>query len=278
MAKKSGLGRGYEALMSDNATEQTNAVEVRIDELEPNPEQPRKTFERSALDELSENIKKYGLIQPIVVRPTIMGNYQIVAGERRWRASMQAGLKTVPVIIKELDDAQTMEIAIIENLQREDLNPIETAKGFKALMDTFKLTQEEVAEKVGKSRSAVANSLRLLELGKYVLYVENGTISAGHARAMLPLSDELREIAVEMIKRGATVREIEALSKKKPKKLEKIDKNSAIRPIFYKEVELSLKSELGRKVEIKEEKNKCTLSIDFYGEDDLKELVKAFLK
>lgn len=278
MAKKSGLGRGYEALMSDNATEQTNAVEVRIDELEPNPEQPRKTFERSALDELSENIKKYGLIQPIVVRPTIMGNYQIVAGERRWRASMQAGLKTVPVIIKELDDAQTMEIAIIENLQREDLNPIETAKGFKALMDTFKLTQEEVAEKVGKSRSAVANSLRLLELGKYVLYVENGTISAGHARAMLPLSDELREIAVEMIKRGATVREIEALSKKKPKNLEKIDKNSAIRPIFYKEVELSLKSELGRKVEIKEEKNKCTLSIDFYGEDDLKELVKAFLK
>ena len=278
MAKKSGLGRGYEALMSDNATEQTNAVEVRIDELEPNPEQPRKTFERSALDELSENIKKYGLIQPIVVRPTIMGNYQIVAGERRWRASMQAGLKTVPVIIKELDDAETMEIAIIENLQREDLNPIETAKGFKALMDTFKLTQEEVAEKVGKSRSAVANSLRLLELGKYVLYVENGTISAGHARAMLPLSDELREIAVEMIKRGATVREIEALSKKKPKKLEKIDKNSAIRPIFYKEVELSLKSELGRKVEIKEEKNKCTLSIDFYGEDDLKELVKAFLK
>ena len=278
MAKKSGLGRGYEALMSDNATEQTNAVEVRIDELEPNPEQPRKTFERSALDELSENIKKYGLIQPIVVRPTIMGNYQILAGERRWRASMQAGLKTVPVIIKELDDAETMEIAIIENLQREDLNPIETAKGFKALMDTFKLTQEEVAEKVGKSRSAVANSLRLLELGKYVLYVENGTISAGHARAMLPLSDELREIAVEMIKRGATVREIEALSKKKPKKLEKIDKNSAIRPIFYKEVELSLKSELGRKVEIKEEKNKCTLSIDFYGEDDLKELVKAFLK
>lgn len=278
MAKKSGLGRGYEALMSDNATEQSNAVEIRIDELEPNPEQPRKNFDREALDELSENIKKYGLIQPIVARPTIMGTYQIVAGERRWRASMQAGLKTVPVIVKELSDAETMEIAIIENLQREDLNPIETAKGFKALMDTFKLTQEEVAEKVGKSRSAVANALRLLELGKYVLYVENGTISAGHARAMLPLDDETREIAVEMIKKGATVRDIEALSKKKPKKAEKTEQKAVFRPVYYKEVETSLKTELGRKVEIKEDKNKCTLSIDFYGEDDLKELIKTLFK
>lgn len=278
MAKKSGLGRGYEALMSDNATEQANAVEIRIDELEPNPEQPRKNFDREALDELAENIKKYGLIQPIVARPTIMGNYQIVAGERRWRASMQAGLKTVPVIIKELSDAQTMEIAIIENLQREDLNPIETARGFKALMDSFNLTQEEVAEKVGKSRSAVANALRLLELGKYVLYVENGTVSAGHARAMLPLSDEMREVAVEMIKKGATVREIEALSKKKQKQAEKAEKKPTIRPTYYKEVEVSLKSELGRKVEIKEDKNKCTLTIDFYGEEDLKELIKTLFK
>lgn len=273
MAKKSGLGRGYEALMSDNATEQSNAVEIRIDELEPNPDQPRKNFERSALDELSENIKKYGLIQPIVARPTIMGTYQIVAGERRWRASMQAGLKTVPVIIKDLDDKQTMEIAIIENLQREDLNPIEMAKGFKNLMDTFSLTQEEVAEKVGKSRSAVANTLRLLELGKYVLYVENGTLSAGHARAMIPLSDEMREIAVEMVKKGATVRDIEALSKKKPKtKTTIVQKN--VKSTYYREVELSLKEELGRKVEIKQDKNKCSLTIDFFGEEDLKDLIK----
>ena len=277
MAKKSGLGRGYEALMSDNATEQTNAVEVRIDELEPNPDQPRKNFDKNALDELSENIKKYGLIQPIVVRQTIMGTYQIVAGERRWRASMQAGLKTVPVIIKELTDAETMEIAIIENLQREDLNPIETAKGFKSLMDEFSLTQEEVAEKVGKSRSAVANALRLLDLGKYIIYVENGTISAGHARAMLPLSEEMREIAVEMIKKGATVRDIETLSKKKPINREKGEKQQIL-PTYYKEVELSLKSELGRKVEIKQEKNKCTLSIDFFGEQDLKDLIKTLFK
>lgn len=278
MAKKSGLGRGYEALMSDNATEQTNAVEIRIDELEPNPEQPRKNFDRAALDELSDNIKKYGLIQPIVARPTVMGTYQIVAGERRWRASMQAGLKTVPVIVKDLSDSETMEIAIIENLQREDLNPIEMAKGFKSLMDSFKLTQEEVAEKVGKSRSAVANTLRLLELGKYVLYVENGTVSAGHARAMLPLSDDMREVAIEMIKRGATVRDIEALSKKKKKPAEKEDKKPKTRPTYYKEVEISLKSELGRKVEIKEDKSKCTLTIDFYGEDDLKELIKTLFK
>ncbi|MBQ5590191.1 MAG: ParB/RepB/Spo0J family partition protein [Clostridia bacterium] len=277
MAKKSGLGRGYEALMSDNATEQTNAVEVRIDELEPNPDQPRKNFDKNALDELSENIKKYGLIQPIVVRQTIMGTYQIVAGERRWRASMQAGLKTVPVIIKELTDAETMEIAIIENLQREDLNPIETAKGFKSPMDEFSLTQEEVAEKVGKSRSAVANALRLLDLGKYIIYVENGTISAGHARAMLPLSEEMREIAVEMIKKGATVRDIETLSKKKPINREKGEKQQIL-PTYYKEVEISLKSELGRKVEIKQEKNKCTLSIDFFGEQDLKDLIKTLFK
>lgn len=274
MAKKSGLGRGFESLMSDNATEQSNAVEMRVDELEPNPEQPRKNFDRGALDELSENIKKYGLIQPIVVRSTLMGKYQIVAGERRWRASMQAGLKTVPVIIKELDDAQTMEIAIIENLQREDLNPIEMAKGFKSLMDSFKLTQEEVAEKVGKSRSSVANTMRLLELGKYTIYVENGIISAGHARAMLPLSDELREIAVEMIKKGATVRDIENLAKRKPKK----ETKQTILPTYYKEVELSLKSELGRKVEIKQDKSKCTLTIDFFGEDDLKDLMNTLFK
>lgn len=277
MAKKSGLGRGYEALMSDNATEQSNSVEVRIDEIEPNPDQPRKNFDREALDELSDNIKKYGLIQPIIVRSTVTGTYQIVAGERRWRASMQAGLKTVPVIIKDLTDAETMEIAIIENLQREDLNPIEMAKGFKNLMDSFQLTQDEVAEKVGKSRSAVANTLRLLELGKYVIYVENGVISAGHARAMLPLSDEMREIAVEMIKKGATVRDIEALGKKKKKK-EKEEKPQTIRPTYYKEVELSLKSELGRKVQIKEDKNKCTLTIDFFGEDDLKDLIKTLFK
>lgn len=278
MAKKSGLGRGYEALMSDNSTEQSNAVEVKLSEIEPNPDQPRKIFDKAALDELSENIKKYGLIQPIVVRPTIMGTYQIVAGERRWRASMQAGLKTVPVIIKELDDAQTMEIAIIENLQREDLNPIEMAKGFKSLMDTFFLTQEEVAEKVGKSRSAVANTLRLLELDKYVIYIENGVISAGHARAMLPLNDEMREIAVEMIKRGATVRDIEALSKKRPKKSENSEQKQTVKPTYYKEVEISLKQELGRKVEIKGDKKKCTLSIDFYGEEDLKDLIKKLFK
>lgn len=274
MAKKSGLGRGYEALMSDNSTEQTNAVEVRTDELEPNPDQPRKVFDKQALDELAENIKKYGLIQPIVVRSTIMGNYQIVAGERRWRASMQAGLKTVPVIIRDLTDNETMEIAIIENLQRENLNPVEMAKGFKALMDTFSLTQEEVANKVGKSRSAVANILRLLDLGEYLKYLEDGTITAGHARAMLPLDDEMREIALELIKKGASVRDIEALSKKKAKTPSEKVKTVKPVPTYFKEVELSLKSELGRKVEIKEDKNKCTLSIDFFGEEDLKDLLK----
>ena len=223
---------------------------------------------------MAENIKKYGLIQPIVARPTIMGNYQIVAGERRWRASMQAGLKTVPVIVKDLADDETMEIAIIENLQREDLNPAETARGFKALMENFSLTQEQVAEKVGKSRSAVTNTLRLLELGDYLKYLEDGTITAGHARAMLSMSDDLREVALELIKKGASVREIEALAKKKPKKAAQSTKTVKIMPTYYKEVEISLKNELGRKVEIKQDKNKCTLSIDFFNEEDLKELLK----
>ena len=278
MAKKKGLGRGYEALLSDNATDSSGSVELRLDQIEPNPDQPRKIFDKQALDELSENIKNYGLLQPIVVRPTFSGIYQIIAGERRYRASIQAGLTTVPVIIKEIDDAEAMEIAIIENLQREDLNPAETARGFKKLMDTFSLTQEQVATKVGKSRSAVANSLRLLELGKYLMYLEDGTISAGHARAMLPLDDDARQDAIILIKNGASVREIEALGKKKKVSAQIGEKKEAIKPVYFKEVELSLKEELGRNVEISKKNKKYSLSIDFFGEDDLKDLMQRLFK
>lgn len=278
MAKKKGLGRGYEALLSDNATDSSGSVELRLDQIEPNPDQPRKIFDKQALDELSENIKNYGLLQPIVVRPTFSGVYQIIAGERRYRASIQAGLTTVPVIIKEIDDAEAMEIAIIENLQREDLNPAETARGFKKLMDTFSLTQEQVASKVGKSRSAVANALRLLELGKYLMYLEDGTISAGHARAMLPLDDEARQDAIILIKNGASVREIEALGKKKKVLAPKTEKKESFKPVYFKEVELSLKEELGRNVEISKKNKKYSLEIDFFGEDDLKDLMQRLFK
>ncbi len=278
MAKKKGLGRGYEALLSDNATDSSGSVELRLDQIEPNPDQPRKIFDKQALDELSENIKNYGLLQPIVVRPTFSGVYQIIAGERRYRASIQAGLTTVPVIIKEIDDSTAMELAIIENLQREDLNPAETARGFKKLMDTFSLTQEQVASKVGKSRSAVANALRLLDLGKYLMYLEDGTISAGHARAMLPLDDETRQDAIILIKNGASVREIEALGKKKKALAPKTEKKESFKPVYFKEVELSLKEELGRNVEISKKNKKYSLNIDFFGEDDLKDLMQRLFK
>ena len=274
MAKKSGLGRGYMALMSDNTAESGGAQTVRITEIEPNPDQPRRYFDTAALEELSENIKLHGLLQPIVVRPQLNGNYQIVAGERRWRACMQAGLNEVPVIIKDLDDAETMELALIENLQREDLNAIEEAEGYKNLMQTFSLTQEEVAKKVGKSRSAVANALRLLELGKYTQYIISGEISAGHGRALLSLdSDELREQAIEMIKNGASVRQIEQLAKlgkSKPKS------ETTVQPknLHYTQIELTLKEELGRKVQITPSAKGGKLEFEFYSEDDLNELLK----
>ncbi len=189
--KKGGLGRGLESLFNENATDSEGAVYIKLNEIEPNREQPRKDFDEEALSELADSISKHGLIQPIVVRPTTVGTYQIIAGERRWRASRLAGLDSVPVIIKEIDDKALMELALIENLQREDLNAVEEALGYKSLIDTYKLTQEEVAEQVGKSRSAVTNALRLLNLTDTELEaLKKGIISAGHARALLSCDDE----------------------------------------------------------------------------------------
>ncbi|MBQ2676874.1 MAG: ParB/RepB/Spo0J family partition protein [Clostridia bacterium] len=273
MARKSGLGRGYSALLNDNATDENSAVEVRLSDIEPNRDQPRKHFDQAALDELSDNIAQYGLLQPIVVRPLINGGYQIVAGERRWRACRQAGLTTVPVVIKELSDEQTMEIALIENLQREDLNPIEEAQGYKQLMTAFGMTQEEVSKKVGKSRSAVANSLRLLELEEYIDLIAAGVISAGHGRALLALSPEDRAFAVEFIKKGASVRDIEQMGKK-AKANAKSATAAPVKIPYYSEVELALKEELGRRVKVQMGKTKGTLEIEFYGEQDLADLIE----
>lgn len=272
MAKKTGLGRGYEALLSDNFTEENAVVTVRISEITPNKDQPRKFFDQEALDDLSENIKQYGLLQPIVVRTLPSGGYQIVAGERRFRACMQAKLVEIPVVIKELTDGQTAEIALIENLQREDLNAIEEANGYKTLMQNFGLTQEEVANRVNKSRSAVANTLRLLELGKYTSLVEDGTISAGHARALLSLkSDSLRNFAVELIKKGASVRQIEKL-KSSPDK-EKSETVKKVKNVYFREVESSLSEHLGRKVKVEGDDKKGKLVLDFYSSEDLKNLI-----
>ncbi len=276
--KKGGLGRGLDALFNENATDEKGVVTLRLSEIEPNRNQPRTNFDEDALSELADSIAKHGLIQPIVVRPTSSGVYQIVAGERRWRACRMAGLSDVPVVIKELDDQKYYEIALIENLQREDLNAVEEAQGYKTLIDVYSLTQEQVAESVGKSRSAVTNALRLLNLNDDALEaLKNGDITAGHARAILAADSD--EIAEEMLKAalaGASVRELESMAKVKTKTQKvtpPMPKNN-----FYSEVELSLKNELGRKVEIKSKgRGKGTITLEFYSDEELSDFAKKLV-
>ena len=271
--RKHGLNRGLDYLFSDNAVSENSVTELRITEIEPNREQPRRQFDEAALAELAESIKQYGLLQPITVRPMANLGYQIVAGERRWRASRMAGLETVPVIIRETDDRECAEIAMIENLQREDLNPVEEAHGDRSLMDRVGMTQEQVAQAVGKSRPAVANALRLLALSDEALsLLEQGEITAGHARALLAIEDpQLREVALTMARGGATVRELEKLGK--GKRAKSGGENAPTLP-FYKEVELSLTQSLGRKVKITGSNGKGCLSVEFYNDDELCDMAK----
>lgn len=274
--KKGGLGRGLESLFNENATDSDGAVKLNINDIEPNRGQPRKDFDETALSELADSIAQHGLIQPIVVKPTTQGRYSIIAGERRWRACRMAGLNEVPVIIKDADDQTLMEIALIENLQREDLNAVEEALGYRSLIDSFGLTQDEVAKKMGKSRSAVTNALRLLALNDAELEaLRRGTITAGHARALLSCDDE--EARAKMLLAaadGASVRELERLAaaaKKKPagKKAE------TKKPTFYSEVELSLKDSLHRKVKITPAGNgKGTITLEFFNDAELSEFAK----
>lgn len=276
MAKKqSGLGKGLNALMLENSVENTAAVNtLPINEIRPNKDQPRKTFDQAALEELADSIVQHGILQPLLVRPLLDGGYQLVAGERRWRASRIAGLKEVPVVIKELSDVETMEIAIIENLQREDLNPIEEAEGLQTLIDRCGFTQEDVAVSVGKSRPAIANSLRLLKLPQDVRdMTRNGEISAGHARALLAFDNDamIYEAAQNVIKNNLTVRDVERLAKMSEKTV-KSKSGSKRRDSFYDEVELSLTEVLGRKVKVYNGRGKGTLEIEFYSAEDLKEI------
>ena len=281
-AKKGGLGRGLDALFADNSIEEiasTSAVKLKIMDIEPNRDQPRKIFDEDALAELADSIAKHGVIQPLLVRPMPDGSYQLVAGERRWRASRMAGLTEVPVVIKELSDDEAMALALIENLQREDLNAIEEAQGIKALMDTLSLTQDEAAERVGKSRPAVANALRLLTLPDSVIaLVSDGKLSPGHARALLGFKDEqdIIETADLIIEKGLTVRDVEKLVKKRNKE-PKAEKPAARRASYYDEVELALTDFLGRKVKVgtKPGKESGVLEIDFFDKDDLTRLADA---
>lgn len=278
-AKKGGLGKGVDALFFDNAVEE-NAVKLSVDEIEPNREQPRKTFDEEALAELSDSIREHGVIQPLLVRPMADGSYRLVAGERRYRAARMAGLTEVPVTVREMSDEEESIFALIENLQREDLNAIEEAEGLKRLIDSFGLTQEQAAARVGKSRTAVTNSLRLLNLPEEITaLVKDGKVSMGHARALLSVSDaaELSRIAELIVKNGISVRETERLCKRAGKAEKAPVKRAKTRDRFYDEVELALSEAMGRKVKVYTEKGgKGTLEIEFFGTEDLKKLAQEF--
>lgn len=273
--KKSGLGKGLDKLFLENSVDEMVATNVLpLSEIIPNKEQPRKTFDEGALQELADSITQHGVLQPLLVRPLPEGGYQLVAGERRWRASRLAGLKEVPVVVKDLSDVETMEIAIIENLQREDLNPIEEAEGLQALIDRCGFTQDEVATSVGKSRPAIANSLRLLKLPPEVRdMTREGVISAGHARALLAFDNEamIYEAAKQIVQQKLTVRDVERLAKMKEKSAPVV-KHAKRRDVFYDEVELSLSEALGRKVRVLNGRGKGTLEIEFYSMEDLKDI------
>ena len=285
MAKKGGLGKGLDAIFMENESENKNStITLPISEIEPNKDQPRQEFDETALAQLAESISAHGLLQPLLVRPLLSGGYQIVAGERRYRACRMAGITEVPVLIRELSDVETLEIALIENLQRENLNPIEEAYGYKTLIDEYDFSQEEVSRSVGKSRPAIANALRLLNLPEYIRQkVEQGAITSGHARALLPLEDDeqKQELCDIIILNDLSVRQVEKIVKAKLSKTEeKPDKQDKItvKPKYFSEVELALTEHLGKKVVVTPLKNKKggILQIEFYSDDDLKDIAKYF--
>lgn len=280
---KGGLGAGLDTLFSDNSNDIQVKKTLRTSEIEPNRDQPRKAFSDEAITALADSIREHGMLQPILVRPISTGGYQIVAGERRWRAARMAGLDEVPVNIRELSDLETMQIAIIENLQRENLNPVEEAAGYNELIEKFGMTQEKVAKMVGRSRSAVANAVRILSLPERVLkMLENGDISAGHARALLGFEDEemLIATALRAADGGLTVRQVEKAAQKSTEHNEEAVSNKSDAKIdnYFKEMELSLNERLGRKVKVDYGKNKGALILEFYDKNDLAALAEKLAK
>jgi len=306
MAKRMALGKGADALLrningtntaideavdkniDDNTNKKAGELMVKISLVEPNRNQPRKMFDKDSLDELTKSVKQYGVLQPIIVKK-IGNRYEIVAGERRWRAAQAAGLAEVPVVVRDYDDQKAKEIAIIENIQRTDLNPIEEALAYKSLIEEYNLTQEELSDKVSKNRSTITNSLRLLKLSKNIQqYMIDGQISSGHARALLSLEDEGKRelLALDIMKRSLSVRDTEkaakALSKKKNVELSDItetSKEDTVRDLslFYKEYEDSIQGVLGTKVHINQkDKNKGRIEIEYYSQVELDRIMDIF--
>ncbi len=275
--KKRGLGKGLDAIFAENTAEEAEgAVTVKISEIEPNRDQPRKEFDNEALSELADSISQHGVLQPLLLRPMLTGEYRIVAGERRWRAARMAGLSEVPAVIREMTDTEEMLFALIENLQREDLTPLEEAKGYRTLIETQDFTQEEVSKAVGKSRPAITNALRLLNLPEEIQQMlENGEISAGHARTLLSFkSEEAMRLGAQKAKQGASVRELENLSKKLNEEKKPSQKNAFSKNQYYEEAQLAVGEYLGRKVKVAGTQKKGVLQIEFYGEEDLKNLME----
>ena len=277
--KPSGLGRGLGALLGDDVmkTEGSGQLYLPISQVESCSSQPRKYFDEETLAELADSIREHGIIQPLTVRKLSSGYYQIIAGERRWRAARLAGLSEVPAIVIEADDRKAAELAMIENLQREDLNPMEEAAGFQSLIENYHMTQEEAAQRVGKSRSAVTNALRLLSLAPSVAaMVEDGRLSAGHARALLTLSPALQEKTAEtIVHTGLSVRQTEALVKRlQAEKKEKPQKDLNVVD-YTAEAQKELASKMGRGVKIVTGRKKGRIELEYYGLDDLNDLLEA---
>lgn len=284
MAVQKGLGKGLGALLgdfSDEPIEKSAYQKLPIYKVEPNPGQPRHDFDEEELQALADSIEEHGIIQPLTVRELSNGYYQIIAGERRWRAARLANLQEVPVVIIEADDKKAMELALIENLQRQDLNPIEEALGYRSLMEDHGLTQDDAAKRVGKSRPAVANALRLLNLSPEVLEkVRDGSLSAGHARAVLSVKTEKKQLeaAQKIIALGLSVRQAELLCKNMSKEPVPVKEEPVLKVNYVAECEKLLSKHLGRGVKIVNGKRKGRFELEFYGEEDLQVLLDALLK
>lgn len=282
-----GLGTGLGALFGEDSlgNELSGALSVPIEKVEPRSDQPRKVFDQDALQELSDSIRQYGMIQPITVRKLDSGYYQIIAGERRWRAARLVGLSDVPVRVIAADDKRAMELALVENLQREDLNAIEEAKGYRTLIEEYGMTQEEASNSIGKSRPAIANSLRLLNLTPPVVaMVEDGDISAGHARALLSIKDEADQlrVATKVVAESLSVRQTENLASKTAslasKKEKRPEEDSLIKINYLADTEKRLETALGRKIIIKDSNKKGSIELEYYGSDDREALIDALLE
>jgi ParB family chromosome partitioning protein len=269
---KGGLGAGLDSLFMENTNEIQVKKTLRTSEIEPNRTQPRKKFNDEAINNLADSIKEHGILQPVLVPPMDDGSYQIVAGERRWRAARRLGLDEIPVVIKELSDFESAQIALIENLQRENLNPVEEAMGYKELIEKFDMTQDAVAKTVGRSRSYIANAVRILALPERIIsLLENGEISIGHAKALLSFENEEMMIAtaIKAANGGLTVRQVERAAQKESEESKTSSSSDSKIDNYFTEMEISLKESLGRRVKVEYSKNKGALILEFYDKEDL---------